>query len=91
MPFSKAHKEYMPEADRGQSHPLGATVFPGGVNFSLFSRDCTAVELLLFGQVDDALPSRTFRLDPKQNRTYHYWHLFVPGIGQGHVHYEWIG
>jgi isoamylase len=68
------------------SSPLGATIVPGGVNFSLFSRDCTGVELLLFDQVDDARPSRTFKLDPKQNRTYHYWHLFVPHIGQGQMY-----
>jgi len=65
---------------RGQSHPLGARVFPGGVNFSVFAKDCTAVELLLFDGVDDATPSRCIRLDPRHNRTYHYWHIFVPGL-----------
>ena len=71
---------------RGNSSPLGATVSPGGVNFSLFSRDCTCVELLLFDQVDDAKPSRTVTLDPRLNRTYHYWHVFVPGIGAGQLY-----
>jgi len=71
---------------RGNSSPLGATIVPGGVNFSLFSRDCTGVELLLFDQVDDAKPSRTFSLHPQRNRTYHYWHLFIPGIGQGQIY-----
>ena len=74
------------ESLRGSSSPLGATVVPGGVNFSLFSRDCTGVELLLFDRVDDARPSRTILLSPKQNRTYHYWHLFVPGLGQGQIY-----
>ena len=32
----------------GHSSPLGATVVEGGVNFSLFSRSATGVELLLF-------------------------------------------
>ena len=32
----------------GNSSPLGATVGRGGVNFSVFSRDATGVELLLF-------------------------------------------
>ena len=27
--------------------------------------------------------SRTIILDPKQNRTYHYWHVFVPGHRPG--------
>ncbi len=38
----------------GQSHPLGATVVSGGVNFSIYSRDASVVELLLFDRVDDA-------------------------------------
>ena len=50
-----------------------------GVNFSVFSRHATGVELLLFDAVDDAKPARVVRLDPSTNRTYHYWHVFVPG------------
>ena len=32
----------------GASAPLGATVLPGGVNFSVFSKDAASLELLLF-------------------------------------------
>jgi pullulanase/glycogen debranching enzyme len=32
----------------GTSAPLGATVYPDGVNFSVFARDASAVELLPF-------------------------------------------
>jgi isoamylase len=32
----------------GQSAPLGDTVVDGGVNFSLFSRNATGVELVFF-------------------------------------------
>jgi isoamylase len=70
----------------GRSFPLGATVFPGGVNFSVFSRDCTAVELLLFDRPDDGTPSRSVRLEPACNRSYHYWHVFVPGIAAGQLY-----
>jgi glycogen operon protein len=84
-PYEHGHAT-LDETHRGVSSPLGATVFPGGVNFSIFSRDCNSVELLLFDRVDDAMPSRTFSLDPKQNRTYHYWHLFVPDIGLGQIY-----
>ena len=35
-------------SELGTSSPLGATPSPGGVNFSVFSRHATAVELLLF-------------------------------------------
>ena len=48
----------------GNSAPLGATVCHGGVNFSLFSRDATGVELLLFDRPDDAKPGRVIGLDP---------------------------
>ena len=74
------------EPNRGNTSPLGATVFPGGVNFSVFARDCTGVELLLFDRADDAKPSSIITLDPRHNRTYHYWHTFVPGIGAGQLY-----
>ena len=71
---------------RGCSSPLGATVSPRGVNFSLFSKHGTGVELLLFDHVDDAQPARTIRLDPVTNRSYHYWHVFVPGLTAGTIY-----
>lgn len=74
------------KTNRGISSPLGATVVPGGVNFSVFSRDCSSVELLLFDQIEDAQPSFIIRLDPAYNRTYHYWHVFVPGLKQGQLY-----
>ena len=70
----------------GNSSPLGATVGHGGVNFSLFSRDATGVELLLFDRPDDAKPARVISLDPVTNRTYHYWHVFVPGVRPGQIY-----
>jgi len=76
---------------RGSSAPLGATAVPGGVNFSVFSRDCTGVDLLLFDRVDDARPSRTVTLVPRQNRTDHYWHVFVPGLKPGQLYGYHLG
>jgi len=49
-----------PAENGGRSSPLGATVVDGGVNFSLFSRSATGVELLLFDR-DDAQPARSKR------------------------------
>src|SRR3954454_19939639 len=46
---------------RGNSAPLGATVVPGGVNFSVFSRTAGAIDLLLFDGVNDAKPSNVIR------------------------------
>ena len=40
----------------GSSSPLGATVCHGGVNFSLYSRDATGMELLFFDRPDDSKP-----------------------------------
>jgi isoamylase len=71
---------------RGASSPLGATPCPAGVNFSLFSKHATGVELLLFDQIDDASAARVIRFDPALNRTYHYWHVFVPGLRAGQIY-----
>jgi glycogen operon protein len=70
----------------GRSAPLGATVIDGGVNFSLFSRSATGVELLLFDREGDAAPSRAVRLDPIANHTYHYWHTFLAGVRPGQIY-----
>src|SRR3984893_12755696 len=67
----------------GRSFPLGASLVAEGANFSVFSRHATAVQLLLFDRADDARPSRVIDLDPHTQRTYHYWHAFVPGIEAG--------
>ena len=75
-----------PDAGAGQSHPLGATVVPGGVNFSVFSRAASSVELLFFEREDDDRPARLIRLDPADNRTYHYWHVFVGGARPGQIY-----
>jgi len=71
---------------RGRSYPLGATKFPGGVNFSVFSRSATGVELVLFDREDDPRPARVIPIDPAVNRTYHYWHVFVPGLQPGQLY-----
>lgn len=68
--------------------PLGPTVYKDGVNFSVFSKNAAVVELLLFEHVDDAVPRRVIGLDPERNRTYHYWHTFIPGLTAGQI-YGW--
>ena len=70
----------------GTSSPLGATVHPEGVNFSVYSRSATLMELLLFDSSDAPSPSRAIPLEPHQHRTYHYWHVFVPGVKPGQVY-----
>jgi len=70
----------------GTSAPLGAEVRPGGVNFSVFSKHATSVDLLLFEDGRAAEPSRLVRLESGTHRTYHYWHVFVPDLGAGQVY-----
>jgi isoamylase len=71
---------------RGKSFPLGATLVEGGANFSVFSKHSTGAQLLLFDDVDTSTPSRIIDLDPRANRTYHYWHVFVPGVTAGQIY-----
>src|SRR5262249_4418472 len=66
--------------------PLGPTVRPDGVSFSLFSRNATGVELLFFDRDDAGSPARVIQLDPAANRTYYYWHVFVPGVRAGQLY-----
>jgi isoamylase len=73
------------------AYPLGATPVAGGVNFSVYANRAEAVELLLFEHVD-AAPAQVIRLTPAQDRTYHYWHTFVPGLQAGQIYaYRAIG
>jgi isoamylase len=70
----------------GRAYPLGATVEEDGVNFSIFTKNGTSVELLLFDRYDDPQPAHVIILDPFQNRTFYYWHIFVHGIGPGQIY-----
>jgi isoamylase len=76
------------EVSAGAAHPVGATVLPGGVNFSLFSTFATGVELLLFAKHDDPQPFQVVTLNPFANKTFHFWHVFVEELPSG-VHYAY--
>lgn len=70
----------------GLSAPLGASVEPEGVNFSLFARHADEVELAFFDEAEDGQPSRRLRLDARRNKTDHYWHIFVTGVQPGQLY-----
>ena len=72
--------------DAGQSYPLGASLAGSGVNFNVYSRNATRMEVLLFDHADDSQPSRVITLDPNANRTYHYWHVWVDGVKPGQIY-----
>jgi len=60
----------------------------GGVNFCVFSRHATRVELLLYAAADSAEPFQLITLAPERNRTFFFWHVFVEGLSPG-VYYTW--
>ena len=72
--------------ETGSSAPLGASVHSGGVGFSVFSKDATRIELLLFDDEAATAPAQVIPLDANAHRTYHYWHAFVPGLVPGQVY-----
>jgi len=74
------------EVQPGRTWPLGATLGPDGVNFSVWARHAAAVDLLFFDRAEDARPSRVVRLEPPRHRTYHYWHALVPGAAAGQLY-----
>jgi isoamylase len=80
-PTATAHR-----ASPGSSFPLGATPSPGGVNFSVFSKHATRVQVALFDAADAAEPSLVIDLDSPRHRSYHYWHAFVPGLKPGQLY-----
>ena len=63
----------------GEPFPAGASVTPTGVNFTVFSRNATALSLILYERVGDAVPLQVIDLDPVHNRTFFFWHALVEG------------
>ncbi|GEM_PF-1757453 len=67
----------------GSPYPLGATWDGQGVNFSLYSRHATRVELCLFDSPDAARASA--RIDmPEQ--TDDIWHVYIPHLMPGQIY-----
>lgn len=66
----------------GHEYPLGATVVDGGVNFALYSRNASAVQLLLFDKPNDE-PTDIIQV---QNRDKFIWHVEVLGVGAGQLY-----
>ncbi len=73
----------MNEIQSGKGFPIGATVTDTGVNFCLFSKNAHGVDLMLFDDPEAITPVQVITLDPKKNRTYHYWHVLVKGLMPG--------
>jgi len=67
----------------GSYYPQGARVMSGGVNFALFSKNATSVELCLFDQVDSTEPSMVIPMKAKDRFV---WHCFVNGCSPSQLY-----
>ncbi|MCA9151865.1 MAG: glycogen debranching protein GlgX, partial [Planctomycetales bacterium] len=67
----------------GLPRPLGATWDGAGVNFAIYSRHASRVELCLFSS-PEAL-RETFSI-PLANRTDDVWHAYVTGLAPGQIY-----
>jgi len=63
-------------ASPGSPLPLGASISPNGVNFSIFSRHAARIDLLFFRPHADEIFAQ-ISLDPKINRTGDLWHIKI--------------
>ncbi len=70
----------------GSPLPPGAHFTRNGVQFSLFSRHCTSVTLLLFETDEPDANYTEVPLDPDINRTGDIWHILVEGIEEGQLY-----
>lgn len=69
----------------GYVEPFGATLVPGGVNFSVFSGSATSCTLVLFERGTDQILVEIPFLD--EFRTGHVWAMIVFGLNYEHIEY----
>ena len=79
-------KEYTCKS--GHTYPPGAKKNSGGVNFSIFTRHATNVELLLFEKSDSKTPFQIIKLEKDPHKTFFTWHVFVVDLPAG-IWYTW--
>jgi glycogen operon protein len=70
-------------ADSGKALPLGASLSGDGVNFAVFSRNATAITLILFESAQPNSKWIEIPLDKKGNKTGNIWHCFIKGLKAG--------
>ncbi|MBV8329192.1 MAG: glycogen debranching enzyme GlgX, partial [Verrucomicrobia bacterium] len=67
----------------GAPHPLGATWAAEGVNFAIYSENCTGVDLCLFEGPDSEHEAVRVRMTECTDSV---WHLFLPDIRPGQLY-----
>ena len=66
----------------GSAWPLGSSITPNGVNFSIAAPYAANVELLIFKYENDDYPIKTITLN-QENRSGDYWHVELEGLTEG--------
>ncbi len=66
----------------GSAWPLGSSITPNGVNFSIAAPNATNLELLIFENENDDYPIETISL-AQENRSGDYWHIELEGLTEG--------
>ncbi|MCL2267183.1 MAG: glycogen debranching enzyme, partial [Treponema sp.] len=69
--------------ETGKAMPLGASLIHDGVNFAIFSKNATAVTLIIFESPDIGSAHREINLDKYKNKTGNIWHCFIRGLKAG--------
>ncbi len=72
----------------GSRYPMGATLLADGVNFSIYSRHASSVELLLFAAADSHEPFQIIPLEARLHRVFFFWSIVVIDLPAG-THYAW--
>jgi glycogen operon protein len=80
------NKEYKYKS--GRSYKSGAKPDAKGVNFSIFTRHATSIELFLFETSKSKKPFQIIQLEKDVNRTFYSWHVYVIGLPKG-TWYTW--
>ncbi|MCL2196104.1 MAG: glycogen debranching protein GlgX [Treponema sp.] len=70
-------------AETGKALPLGASLTHDGVNFAIFSRNATAVTLIIFESADKESSWIEIPLDKREHKTGNIWHCFIRGLKAG--------
>ncbi len=66
---------------KGKPSPLGVSFDKkGGINFAVFSKNCTAVTLELFTPQNTEIPFAIIEFNPKKNKTGDIWHADINGL-----------
>ncbi|MCL2443572.1 MAG: glycogen debranching protein GlgX, partial [Treponema sp.] len=70
-------------AETGKALPLGASLTQDGVNFAIFSRNATAITLIIFESADNDSPWVEIPLDKREHKTGNIWHCYIKGLQAG--------